>query len=177
MNSTDWEVDLSHIRHLTISSCDIRSLRFGSGRPIVLLHPLRTQLEYFPPLLRALDHGFDHGFAGVAPDLPGHSQSSAPAVAYTAPYFTNTIERFLEACDCRLGHQRQAEQTAPNGGTLPTPTHCRQVAPLATTRWLVVASRAPPFLSPVGIGALGIVCATLGPLCGFTGMHCKRHAS
>jgi pimeloyl-ACP methyl ester carboxylesterase len=68
------------------------------GRSIVLLHPLRTQLDYFLPLLRALDHEFDHGFDVVAPDLPGHGQSSAPAVEYTATYFMNTIERFLEAC-------------------------------------------------------------------------------
>jgi pimeloyl-ACP methyl ester carboxylesterase len=95
MSSGYWEVDQSQLRHLTISGCDIRYLRFGTGRSIVLLHPLRTQLDYFLPLLRTLDHGFDV----VAPDLPGHGQSGAPAVEYTATYFTNTIERFLDACD------------------------------------------------------------------------------
>ncbi len=95
MHSADWDVDPSHLRHLTISGCDVRYLRFGGGRPIVLLHPLRTQLDYFLPLLRALDQGFDV----VAPDLPGHGQSSAPAVAYTAKYFTDSVERFLDACD------------------------------------------------------------------------------
>jgi len=97
MTSASWEVDLSHITHLTISGCDLRYLRRGTGRSIVLLHPLRMQLEYFLPLLRELDHGFDL----IAPDLPGHGQSSAPGVEYTAPYFTNTIEQFLEACDLR----------------------------------------------------------------------------
>jgi pimeloyl-ACP methyl ester carboxylesterase len=60
-----------------------------------LLHPLRTQLDYFLPLLHALDHEFDV----VAPDLPGHGQSSAPSVEYTAAYFTSIIDQFLDGCD------------------------------------------------------------------------------
>jgi len=95
MNSAYWEVNPSHIRHLTIAGCEIRYLRSGAGRPIVLLHPLRTQLDYFLPLLHALEHGFDV----VIPDLPGHGHSGAPVVKYTATYFTNTIEQFLDVCD------------------------------------------------------------------------------
>lgn len=92
MNKTHWEGDL---QRTTISNCQIRYLRSGSGRPIVLLHTLRTQLDYFLPLLRELDQGFDV----VVPDLPGHGESSAPPGEYTAKYFTNTIEQFLDACD------------------------------------------------------------------------------
>lgn len=94
MNRTHWEADL---RRITISGCEIRYLRSGTGRPIVLLHTLRTQLDYFLPLVRALGPGFDV----VAPDLPGHGHSSAPAVAYTAAYFTDAVEQFLDACDLR----------------------------------------------------------------------------
>jgi pimeloyl-ACP methyl ester carboxylesterase len=75
----------------------MRYLRTGSGRPIVFLHTLRTQLDYFLPLVQALGQGFDV----VIPDLPGHGHSSAPAVEYTAGYFTAALEQFLEACDLR----------------------------------------------------------------------------
>jgi pimeloyl-ACP methyl ester carboxylesterase len=59
------------------------------------LHTLRTQLDYFLPLLRELDEGFEV----LALDLPGHGNSGAPAVEYTAAYFTDSTERFLDTQD------------------------------------------------------------------------------
>ena len=94
MNSTPWEANL---RYTTIPNGQIRYLRSGSGRPVVLLHTLRTQLDYFFTLLREHDQGFDL----LVPDLPGHGHSSAPAVEYTAEYFTNSIEQFLDSCDLK----------------------------------------------------------------------------
>src|SRR5882762_3464551 len=72
---------------------EIRFLRTGRGPTVVLLHTLRTQLEYFIPLMGALDHDLEI----VAPDLPGHGRSSAPQVEYTARYFTDAVEQFLDA--------------------------------------------------------------------------------
>jgi pimeloyl-ACP methyl ester carboxylesterase len=92
MDTTDKTMDL---RYATISGGQMRYLRTGSGRPIVFLHTLRTQLDYFLPLVQALGQGFDM----VIPDLPGHGHSSAPTVEYSAAYFTNAMEQFLEACD------------------------------------------------------------------------------
>jgi len=43
------------IRRASISSGDIRYRRAGKGAPVVLLHTLRTQLEYFDRLIAALD--------------------------------------------------------------------------------------------------------------------------
>ena len=37
---------------VTVNGCELRYLRTGTGTPVVLLHPLRAQLEYFLPLLR-----------------------------------------------------------------------------------------------------------------------------
>jgi pimeloyl-ACP methyl ester carboxylesterase len=37
----------------------------------------------------------------VAPDLPGHGQSTAPRVAYTQEYFTGAIELLLDALDLK----------------------------------------------------------------------------
>jgi pimeloyl-ACP methyl ester carboxylesterase len=92
MDTTDKKADF---RYATISSGQMRYFRTGSGRSIVFLHTLRTQLDYFLPLVQALGQGFDM----VIPDLPGHGHSSAPGVEYSAAYFTNAVEQFLEACD------------------------------------------------------------------------------
>lgn len=77
---------------------DIRFWRAGSGRPLVLLHPLRAQLEYFRPLLAELDTA---RFEVIVPDLPGHGRSAAPQAAYTASYFTDAVGRLLESWDVR----------------------------------------------------------------------------
>jgi pimeloyl-ACP methyl ester carboxylesterase len=76
-----------------IASGDIRYLRAGAGTPLVLLHTLRMQLEYFNGLLEALD---TTRLDVIVPDLPGHGRSSAPRVDYTARYFTDAIEELLE---------------------------------------------------------------------------------
>jgi len=84
-------------KKLSLGDCDLRYIRTGTGPSVVLVHTLRTQLEYFLPLIRELGLGLDI----IAPDLPGHGRSSAPDVEYTAAYFTDTIADFLEACDLK----------------------------------------------------------------------------
>src|SRR5262249_54231769 len=85
----------SETHHVRIADCDVRYLRIGSGPTVLLVHTLRTQLEYFFPLIDALGPGFDI----VVPDLPGHGRSSAPNVEYTAQYFTKAIARFIDTLD------------------------------------------------------------------------------
>jgi hypothetical protein len=70
----------------------------GHGRPIVLLHTLPTQLDYFDLLLRQLDV---ERAELIAVDLPGHGESSAPSVDYTASYFTDAVAALLDACEQR----------------------------------------------------------------------------
>ena len=88
---------MTDVRHVDVAGCHMRYMRTGSGPPVVLLHTLRTQLEYFLPLLGALGRDVDI----VAPDLPGHGRSTAPAVDYTAPYFTEAIAQFLDVTDLK----------------------------------------------------------------------------
>ena len=76
-----------------VNGAAVRYRRHGDGRPVVLLHPLRMQLEYFDPLCSELG---DADAELITVDLPGHGHSSAPAVDYTASYFTNTIEALLD---------------------------------------------------------------------------------
>jgi pimeloyl-ACP methyl ester carboxylesterase len=79
-------------QRVSILGADLRFLRNGRGPTVVLLHTLRTQLEYFIPLMRELDLELEI----LAPDLPGHGRSSAPKVEYTAGYFTDGVEQFLD---------------------------------------------------------------------------------
>jgi pimeloyl-ACP methyl ester carboxylesterase len=86
------------LRRASLPDCEVRYLRVGTGTPVLLLHPLRTQLDYFRPLLESLD---TTRVEVIAVDLPGHGESSAPTVEYTADYFTAATEQFLEVCELR----------------------------------------------------------------------------
>jgi len=77
-----------------VNGAAVRYQRRGDGRPVVLLHPLRMQLEYFDPLCAELG---DAGAELIAVDLPGHGHSGAPAADYTAAYFTDTAEALLDS--------------------------------------------------------------------------------
>ena len=63
------------------------SLRYkqtGSGEPLVLLHTIRTQLDYFDKIVPILARHF----TVYAVDLPGHGYSSIDThAAYDDPYF------------------------------------------------------------------------------------------
>jgi pimeloyl-ACP methyl ester carboxylesterase len=76
-----------------VNGAAVRYRRRGDGRPVVLLHPLRMQLEYFDPVCSELGEA---DAELIAVDLPGHGHSGAPAADYTASYFTNAVEALLD---------------------------------------------------------------------------------
>jgi pimeloyl-ACP methyl ester carboxylesterase len=84
---------LATVKTARTSDGEIRYVRTGTGTPLVLLHTLRVQLEYFFPLL---DHLNKRRFDIYVPDLPGHGRSSAAKVEYTAMYFADRIEELLD---------------------------------------------------------------------------------
>jgi pimeloyl-ACP methyl ester carboxylesterase len=84
------------LRYAHVAPAELRYLRVGTGRPVVLMHTLRTQLDYFGRLLERLD---TTRHEVIAVDLPGHGRSSAPQVDYSADYFSDTIETLLEQCE------------------------------------------------------------------------------
>ena len=83
----------SNIHQAIINGCDVRYLRAGSGTPVVFVHTLRTQLDMFLQVIERLD---TTRAEVIAIDLPGHGESAAPPVDYTAGYFSDAVEALLE---------------------------------------------------------------------------------
>ncbi|MBI4694480.1 MAG: alpha/beta hydrolase [Gammaproteobacteria bacterium] len=73
----------------------LRYVRTGQGRPLLLLHTLRTQLDYFEQLVPRLAAGYDV----IAVDLPGHGQSDIPKAAYDEPMFRAAIRELVVKLD------------------------------------------------------------------------------
>jgi pimeloyl-ACP methyl ester carboxylesterase len=76
---------------------DTLSIRFqksGSGPPLLLMHTIRTQLEYF----RSLAPLLARSHTVYAIDLPGHGHSPIdPSAKFDEPYFRQAVIRFIEA--------------------------------------------------------------------------------
>jgi pimeloyl-ACP methyl ester carboxylesterase len=76
----------------------LRYVKFGEGPPLVLLHTIRTQLEYFRDLAPLLAKKY----TVYAVDLPGHGRSPIdPAAPFDEPYMRRGIVSFLETLDLR----------------------------------------------------------------------------
>jgi pimeloyl-ACP methyl ester carboxylesterase len=76
----------------------LRYLEIGIGRPLILLHTLRTQLDYFQGLVPLLKNHF-HIYAI---DLPGHGHSSlVQNAAYDELFFRQSIVDFIKALDLK----------------------------------------------------------------------------
>jgi pimeloyl-ACP methyl ester carboxylesterase len=75
---------------------DKLSLRYqqtGSGPPLLLIHTIRTQLEYFRSLAPLL--AGSHTVYAI--DLPGHGHSPIdPSANFDEPYFRHAVIRFIE---------------------------------------------------------------------------------
>jgi len=71
----------------------VRFQRTGNGPPLLLIHTIRTQLEYFrslAPLLAA-----SHTVYAI--DLPGHGHSPIdPSASFDEPYFRRAVILFIE---------------------------------------------------------------------------------
>lgn len=92
--------DLSKIGKITELEIDgarsIRYLKTGHGDPVILLHTIRTQLDYFEGVIPQLA---EH-FTIYAIDFPGHGYSSIDTTAsYDEPYFRSAVIAFIEKLD------------------------------------------------------------------------------
>ena len=66
----------------------VRVIRVGQGEPLVLMHTIRTQIEYFHQIISTLSLYF----TVYAIDLPGHGESSnSNKINYDEPYFRESV--------------------------------------------------------------------------------------
>jgi pimeloyl-ACP methyl ester carboxylesterase len=75
----------------------LRYLRAGRGRPLVLLHTIRTQLDYFEQLVPALKSQYQV----YVLDLPGHGQSSLLETEYTEELLRKSVTEFIQQLNLR----------------------------------------------------------------------------
>lgn len=76
----------------------IRYLKTGKGQPLVLIHTIRTQLDYFKYVIPQLAKNF----TVYAIDLPGHGYSSIDKKAnYDEPYFRSAVIALIEKLDLK----------------------------------------------------------------------------
>lgn len=74
----------------------LRYERTGDGTPLLLLHTIRTQIEYF----RVLAPILAKGHTVYAIDLPGHGHSPIdPRAPFDEPYFRQAVIGFIEKLD------------------------------------------------------------------------------
>ncbi|HWT28757.1 MAG TPA: alpha/beta hydrolase [Methylophilaceae bacterium] len=74
----------------------LRYLQAGSGKPLLLLHTIRTQLDYFQAVIPQLAQHY----TVYALDLPGHGYASIDTQAqYDEPYMRSGVIGFIEQLD------------------------------------------------------------------------------
>ncbi len=94
--------DLSKIGQVSDIQIDegrtLRFLKTGTGSPLILLHTIRTQLDYFQEVIPLLA---EH-YTVYAIDLPGHGYSSMDINAnYDEPYLRSAVIVFIEKLNLR----------------------------------------------------------------------------
>lgn len=66
----------------------VRVIKTGKGEPLVLIHTIRTQIEFFSEMIPF----YAKNYTVYAVDLPGHGQSSINKnINYDEPYFRKSI--------------------------------------------------------------------------------------
>lgn len=78
------------------TALSMRYQKTGNGPPLVLMHTIRTQLEYFRSLAALLSASY----TVYAIDLPGHGYSPIdPRASFDEPYFRQGVIGFIEKLD------------------------------------------------------------------------------
>lgn len=76
---------------IDIGGDEISYLESGTGAPLLLIHGLgHSSVAWLRSFPRLEEH-----FRVIAPDLPGHGRSAAPAAPYDPPYFSDFVSTFV----------------------------------------------------------------------------------
>lgn len=94
--ATQWTSATTQTLRLD-SGVTVRYVKAGKGPVLVLLHTIRTQLDYFEQLVPKLEGEFQV----YALDLPGHGGSDRPAIEYTEPFMRQAVGEFITKLDLR----------------------------------------------------------------------------
>jgi len=73
------------------SAAGLRYVEAGRGRPLLLLHTMRTQLDYFHKVFPR----YATRFRVLAPDLPGHGWSNIEPGDYSPEFFCSRLSALL----------------------------------------------------------------------------------
>jgi len=79
------------LQTIKVNNINLRYLVAGQGEPLVLLHTLRSQLDYFQKLIPTLAQHFRI----YAIDLPAHGYSDITPQAHDKALFVNTVTGFI----------------------------------------------------------------------------------
>ncbi len=82
---------MNNTQYTEIDGVNLRYMKVGEGEPLVLIHTLRTQLDYFQKIIPSLAEHFEV----YALDLPGHGHSDIPSGDYTHDFLTGFVAGFL----------------------------------------------------------------------------------
>jgi pimeloyl-ACP methyl ester carboxylesterase len=91
-----WAPDLP-VRYAEVDGVRLRYVMAGEGRPLMLLHTLRTQLDMFQKMIPELSRHF----RVYALDYPGHGFSDIPDADHRAEFFVSAVEGFLDKLDIK----------------------------------------------------------------------------
>jgi len=95
--TTSWQEN-GTVKFLPVGGGSIRYLDIGQGQPLLLVHTLRTQLDYFQKVIPLLQDRYRI----LAIDLPGHGYSSLSTSArFDEPFFRKSVIEFIEKLNLR----------------------------------------------------------------------------
>ena len=86
---------MNNTQYAEVDGVNLRYVKVGEGEPLVLIHTLRTQLDYFQRIVPTLAEHFEV----YVLDLPGHGHSDIPSGEYTSDFLTGFVEGFLLKLD------------------------------------------------------------------------------
>lgn len=75
-----------------VQDIPIRYVKTGEGPPLLLIHTIRTQIDYWKFLLPELSKHY----TVYALDLPGHGFSGLPDTTYTHAFFHGVVRDFIQ---------------------------------------------------------------------------------
>lgn len=104
----------------------IRVIKTGEGEPLLLMHTIRTQIEYFSEMIPF----YAENYTVYAADLPGHGQSSInKKINYDEPYLRAALTELIHQLELNnltlVGESIGATLALTLAATLPD--HIRQV--------------------------------------------------